>query len=343
MIFKDIIEIQKELENEWGNLIIIMNELSLNLGVYENLERELLEYIFNMNSENVIASNCSRIYMKNNAVRECLRNEKYAIRRYSLAMEEFGRKYEKISNKNILSSNFEEIKINFEEFVEHIQEYYDSGKNPVKIIALVKYMKRFVNSIKILDEQFKYIEYLSTLLQEDNEIEEDKSIFEIRFFDKLSLKEVIMILNILTIMYESCKRSFKIEDEIEIIKIETGSLLVKIKGNKIIMTFLISSMGIIANDVYNSKLNPLKKRNIQIQEFKEMLDLKKKMKELGIETNGLDGEIEALNGVLFKKSKLLLESTNKIEINEKIYETNSFEIKKIPFNYKMLEHKEDIL
>lgn len=341
MLFRDLVAMQIEINNEWQNILEIKDQLELILNKYNINRKEILEYFLNHGSSEGIQSNRQVLFGKITNFKNTLKKDNFDLIGYQSEILKFQRKCNEVGKENIFWKNLELIEETANEFLKSAQEYYYKDRLYSSYENLMTSVDKFINSVNQLNEQFNYIEFLSEVLEEDVHNIPLENIIELKFFEKLSIKEITSILLFIIQIYDIFKNTLGIEDDLRIIKIETGSFFVKLTGNSIIIGLMTAAFTFLAKEVYYSKANPLKKEEIQIKEFKELLDIKSKMKALNIPTENIDAEIEVLNGLLFKRGKSIIESSNKVEINKTIYKSESSERKEIPFNPKLIKYKED--
>lgn len=293
MLFRDLISMQNEINNEWQNILEIKDRLELILKKYNVNRKEILEYFLSHGNSEGIQSNRQVLFNKITNFKNTLKKDNFDLIGYQSEILKFQKKCNEVGKENIF---------------------------------------------------WKNLEFLSEVLEENLHNIPLENIIELKFFEKLSIKEVTSILLFIIQIYDISKNILGVDEDLKIIKIETGSFFVKLTGNPIIIGLMTATFTFLAKEIYYSKANPFKRKEIQIKEFKEfkeLLDIKSKMKALNISTEGIDAEIEALNGLLFKRGKAIIESSNKVEINKTIYKSESSERKEIPFNPKLIKYKKD--
>lgn len=342
MLFKDLLKVQNMIEDEWHKILEIKDELEVKLKNYNQTKKEMLEYILNFEKVENITINSQNIFNKISRVKQVSVNENFNFIEYQKLIINFERKYNEISENNIFSNNFEWIKETSDNLLKIILEYYHENRRYSVYEKLMYSVDKFINSINQLNEQFNYIKFLDKLLENDSKNLDQNFIIELRFYEEFDVKELTTVLIFILQMYEGLKNILKKKDDLKIIKMETGSFWAKLSGDPVVIDIILSTFKFLAKELYYSKLNPLKKREIELKDFRELIDLKRKMEEAGVDTKGINAEINAVEALLFKRGKTIIESSNKIEINNEIYESKIFEKKRLMCDQKLLEYKEDL-
>lgn len=337
MIYKEIEETIANLENEWEHIIKISSQLEEYLSKYEQMRKNLLQNIVSLSNSVNIANSSNQLANRNSEIKNYLSSFDFQMISFFEITRHFKEKCEEVSDIFIFKQNLENINISSKIFLKDLQKYYNTKKNSGTAMKLIDSMKIFVENVKILQDYFNFIKNIGLILQEPNTYL-DEEILEFRSFDKVSFENFVSSLNAIKEMYEMAKTTLKIDGDLEIIKIESGSLFTKLKGNPIIIGIIISSLHVIADDFYSHELG-FNSKNIQLEEFKTELEIKKSLEEMGIDTTGIDDSLNTLSAKLFKGSKQLIDSSSKVSINGKDYGKNDSSQKQIENKIKLLENK----
>lgn len=347
MLLDDMLDIYAKIGLEFQSILEIKNELKKVSEKYSNQKKALIEYLFKYNNSKMIYENSTRVYDEIEILKKYLNEYKFEISTYQRELIRFESKCVILKEKNQLFFDYEDLIENGENFLKEIERYYQENKDPIKAYIVIESLDEFIKEIEKINIELKSLNSINKILDSQNirVLNSVEGIVELKLFSELSLNEVIAALLIIRNIYNQIKDLLEIEEEIEIIKIETGSLRCKILGNKIIMGMISAMFVYMAKDLYNSSLNPIKKDEIRRKEFNELLDFKAKMQKLGIGTSGIDKKIEEINNTLFDASEMLIKSTDKIKINDEIFKIKLPERKELELNFEklrlQLDYKKD--
>lgn len=341
MLLNDVLDEYINLEKEFQNILAIKNDLEKILNKYLKQKKEFIQYIFSYKNTGEIVQNSSRLLDSINSLKKCLDQDKFQVTSYQREIFKFQIRCNEVKIK--LFFDYENFIKSAEAFFEKVEEYYQESKNPSRAYIMMDSLDEFIKKIEEVNLQFKGLHSISEVLENKNknDLDSEVGILELKLFSQLNLNEVIAALLIIRNMYEQLRYLLEINEEIEIIKIETGSLFSKLLGNKTIMAMISGMLIYVAKDLYNSSLNPLKTDEIRRKEFSELLDLKVKMQNLGINTNGIDKKIEDINSILFDASEMLIKSTDKIKVNDEVFKMKLPERTELELDYKKLGQQLD--
>lgn len=337
MIFKDLVEIQDEIAIEWEKVKEIEIDIKEILLKYEKKEFQLDEGIEIISNPTDLGRNNDRICRYILELKRSLDDITINSSDYYFIIKDFEEKCKSLNKENIFSTDMEIVVKDLYDFFKILNNFYIMGRSFEKVKEVIISGKKAVNSIDKLDSQFNYIKKLDKVLEGDNEYLGNE-ILEIKISNKLSYKEMLVILNLFIEMYEMIRCVLNIEEEIEIIKIETGSLFEKIKGHPIIIQIITSALITVGNDIYENSLNPYNKSKMQIQEFKDKYNLKEILEKDGYDTSAIENDLSSLYGKLFKGSKLVMNSSSKIKINKQEFNYELKEQAKLNWTPKYLEY-----
>lgn len=341
MLLNDVLDEYINLEEEFQSILVIKNDLEKILDKYLKQKKDFIQHAFSYSNTSDIVQNSSRLLDAINNLKKCLDQDKFQVTSYQRELFKFQIRCK--GTRVELFFDYENFIKSAEKFFEKVEEYYQENKNPNRAYIMMDSLDEFIKKIEEVNLQFKSLHFLNEVLEQKNkrELNSEVGILELKLFSQLNLKEVIAALLIIRNMYEQLRYLLEIEEEIEIIKIETGSLFSKLLGDKTIMEMISGILIYVAKDLYNSSLNPLKRDEIRRKEFSELLDLKLKMQKLGINTNGIDKKIEDINNTLFDASEMLIKSTDKIKVNDEIFKMKLPERTELELDYKKLSQQLD--
>ncbi|MGL5355307.1 MAG: hypothetical protein ACRDAQ_01975 [Cetobacterium sp.] len=322
MLLDDMLDIYTKTELGFQDILEMKNELKKISEKYSNQKKTLIEYLVKYNSAKMISENSTRLFGEIEALKKCLNDNKFENSTYQRQLTNFEFKCIGLENNTKLFFDYKPLVKSGENFFKKVEDYYQEDKNPFKAYIMIEFLDGFINEIEIIDIELKSLDSINKFLESENKrtLNSTEKVFELKLFSELSLNEIIAALLIIRNMYNQIKDFLEVEEEIEIIKIETGSLFCKLLGNTVIIGMISGMLAYVAKDVYNSSLNPLKAKEVRTEELRKLLDLETQLKESGRNIEGIGKKIDELNDLLFDASEMLVKSTTKIKINDEIFE-----------------------
>lgn len=238
---------------------------------------------------------------------------------------------ETIAKINIAHSLKGDLEAFSNSYEEYIKQY---GKD--KAIALV------INA-QLLDEKLKWFQEEILTLNSKSEYENleypDGQVLSLVLLSSMNMFEFIeKIKSIQTIYLELCNLMDISPKEypIEIIKIESGSLLVKIFGHNKIMELLSKFIESAAKYFYHKYTNQ-GKRDSNIENVQNVLALRDNLQKSGIDVSKMDEQITQASNSIAKELNTLISGEPEITVNEKTISVGEAVNKNILENKELLE------
>ncbi len=255
--------------------------------------------------------------------------------------------YKNIDNiQNILQeTNFSDTVTTFQqnEIIHHLEKFANSYENYIKsqkqniavpliinAVSLQTYLNGFIAGLENLTKNYQTIplnienhKELSIILSSKMTL--SKFIVKLQSLEK-TYEEICIIMNISIIEYP-----------IQISKIESGSLWVKIFGHSKVISLLTGFIESSAQFVYRhttieGKISAIPKK---LESINNILELRNNLKQAGVSTEDIDKHIE-------KSSILIVKNLNDLLSNESNITINNTNISSIDGNHSQIEQKKPL-
>lgn len=194
---------------------------------------------------------------------------------------------------------------------------------------------QFNDTLKMLSEAknlYTLIYLLTTLLdniikqtEEEPVIKDNVEILELEFFEHQEINDLIIKFSAINVIYSELCVLFNISEKeykLDIIKVETGSLLNKLVGHQDIIKEIISLIKSFATFLYEtfSKTHKIQKLGKNIDIIEKTLNLCSSLENHGIDTSKLKENVQKSSITISEKLFELLSSEPKISIQNEIIE-----------------------
>lgn len=197
--------------------------------------------------------------------------------------------------------------------VETIPKFNEKCRN-----FLLKY-NQFRSSFDVIEES-----HLTTYARYEGT--NQKNTFIIQFYDeKMTFKDFIIKLHAIHAFYQQiCKTADVNYDDypLQIIKIESGSAFLKLFGAEKISEGMMIIFNIFVKNVFKkyTKEGKMETLDQTLDLVLKTAEVKKKLDELGINTNTSDKEIAESFNTVSKALNILVNGQNKIRVNDNLHE-----------------------
>lgn len=331
----ELLDFYNEILQQMQSLNAYTNELSKLLDEVSIKQNNLLSTIYqdsfsNINNSNAIAS-LNDLKSKRNSVIAVIQN-------FAMNFDVLGNYQRLLDSRKSIEDIFKKYEFGLKEEKDKILSLLSEYNSVTKIIF--EYIKTKSNSIivellnKITLIVNKYNDFISTyqninnfMSKTENEIEikENEKIFEIQFYDEQINPEYF------TESIQAVRDSYEImcqisnvsttEHKLKVVKIESGSLFIKVIGDALSLGVLEYLMKKIINLIFNKftfEGQVLRSKQI-LDLIKEDTEVASKYKELGLNIE-FGENINKLHFMLVKSIKKLIGQTTKVKIDkEKFY------------------------
>lgn len=195
-------------------------------------------------------------------------------------------------------------------------------------LDILMYFDELLSKIELFLKINEELASLNKFIENSYEPNENEEIFSIRFHkENITTKEMIMYTETINSMYERICALFNISVQdysLRPIKLESGSWMEKVLGNKKSMNFLFDLLdrGILFIYRNCTKEGKISTQENKINLLKEAINLTSLCEEHGINTEISKETLEANLNAMCKDIYKLTTSSNKITINQKVYDRN---------------------
>jgi hypothetical protein len=326
--------------------------------IYENLPKDEEKAILKSIFTSTYSLNSTQVYY---AIKKENGKDEFLILNYMNKFKKFRIEFEFLELSYLIS----EANINFSEIS---NEYKYNDFNIYNLIKDIKKLASLYQDVLRSDDlkekmilffdyaEQVYLEYatiknciasFNDSLVDNNEISKDGSTeeLEIQLLNvKYNVGEFANILSLLNDAYCSMITLYKKAKvtNLEIIKIESGSLLSKILGDKSIIGFIGKSLNMIADTTYKrfTTTGKIMTHKEMIEAISSDADLIKKLEEMGIDTKTHKQELGAVLNVVINNLYKIVEKAPRIMIDGNDYSAVD-ETKYIAYSTEMIEKPKD--
>lgn len=327
-------------DKEIENFIIWLNILKESHLILQSLLLTRIELI----TEGLL--NSEKINKNHSEIESCIRKIKKAI-----TPKLFFRSFEKLENSytifitNLNPNNDLEdyIKYKFSNLETAYEDFFGSP-NYVEASQLINSGMAFLIALETIDKTINAITYT---LQETFENDDSLSSLSLLLDSDYTFKEFLIKLEAIQSLYSEISFLFNISEidfPLRIVKLESGSLWVKIFGESKVIDFLISLLKDGKDYTYRNVTTEGKiessKQNFKVVEA--LLEHRTKMLESGLNVDELDARIQKSSVIIADNLINLLENESRIKINgELIKSTDKTEKLLKDSNKYLLEASKD--
>lgn len=345
MIFNDYVRSLNSQYRELVRLEEIMDDFKQILQIADNMNQKAFEFCYLRLIDHKVngssASNSvglSELYREGFVeIRECL---------IKIDFMEYG---EILSNYKTLKDESTEKEVDyilnkFKKAYQTIHEYKKSTNDEERVDG-------FNNCISVIREIIQTYENFKFEVTRVNELNNtlsrgysDKGL-EIQLLDsRLSKETYNEVVDPVYRIYQKLCEISNTKEEINIVRIESGSLFVKFIGNEEILNLIAKIAGSFHELCMRNYTREGKKKNIaeSTELFKSQFDIIKEMKEMGLDVGEHEELAKETLGLILKETNILISSSPDIRVNDKVL-SKSDEIKKLleKDSYKMIAATEE--
>ncbi|NFE73393.1 hypothetical protein FDC27_05085 [Clostridium botulinum] len=351
MIFNDYVVNLNLQINELEKLEMIKKQLKNILELHEEWVEKTFSYTYGQTIRSTVNSNytskCNELVDYTDSYFLILRENLICI-----DFMEFG---EILSNfkrlgLDLLKDNTDEIVLEYKGIYKCIHLY----RSYLNKADRIKGYTEFINSIRRMLDIYDEFVYMLTYINKINEnlgygSEDEEETLEIRLLNDSFKKETyIEVTDPVYKLYEKISEIANIdikEEQLRIVRMETGSFFIKFIGNKSILKLIASIIESVHKVFISNYTKDGQKQNLveSTELFKSHFNIIKEMKELGIDVSEQENIANETLVLLMKQANILLSSSPDVRINKKVL-SKSEDIKKALEcnNYKTISSNENV-
>jgi len=246
-----------------------------------------------------------------------------------------------VEERGFASSQLNEIAKKLHDFVHVYEAYIDDSYSPVSASKLLIKAKELSPLLQGFKDGLNF--YLlnvesSVALEKQNETEE----LSIELSSQMNLSEFVLKLQSIELIYNELCMLMRVSTSdfpIQIIKIESGSLLAKVLGNSLIIGMMTTGLINGANYIYQNFTTDGQISAIpqKVESVEAILNLRQKLMEQGIQDDNLDEHIKKSSNALAKGLNNLISGQAEVKINGETLSLGNEIQKKLLENNKPLK------